>query len=148
MESAFLYGYSRTDRDFIERLMEDIGMTGYVEGEEGYLGPEPLDGTLPHSVLQYKVQTGKAGNGQWVAQASYRYSADGFGLVKMYFDHEATPRQITQGFLIREFNKDPEETFRCGLCGKQMHWLDLGGGIQEKMRHRESEICDACRELG
>jgi hypothetical protein len=145
LESVFRYGYSRRSRDYIEGVMKDIGMAGY---EEGYMDPEQLDGNSTISILQYDVQTGKAADGRWVAQAAYRYSADGFGLVKMYFDHEATPQQVTQGFLIREFNKDPEETFRCGLCGKRTHWLDLDGGIQDRMRHWESGICDACRELG
>jgi hypothetical protein len=109
LESIFLYGYSRKDRDFVERIMEDIGMTGYEEGEEGYLGPEPLDGIPSHQILQYDVQTGKTGNGQWVAQAAYRYSADGFGLVKMYFDHEPSREQEVAAYLIREFDKRPND---------------------------------------
>lgn len=84
---------------------------------------------------------GQLNDQTWIAQTGYTYGIDGFRIIKMYFDHQPTERDLEIAFTIRAFSYDSVELYRKKGTDTWIHWLDMEGNIIEKY-NKMKELID------
>lgn len=147
LECFFRHGYSTKTRKYIEKVMDEIGLTRYTDDQNGSSTPEGTPETFDviesvHVACNATTEIGKL-NDQWFAQTCYSVDLDDFGVIKMYFSKKPTAKSIRKALAVRDFEHRFEHTevFTCWECGHLTHWTDTHGDITEKLTHLEDKYC-------
>jgi hypothetical protein len=151
LKSFFEHGYSVRSRRYIEKVMQDIGLTYYTDAEGSPTGNgrwEKFDRSEVFSVaLNADTEVGKIDENHWLAQTAIQGGIDSYGVVKMHFDHHPSGEQILTAFDVRRFDnyhilgRQSLEVFTCWECGRTTHWLDVPGSLHEKLDRAEDHYC-------
>ena len=120
LRCCFRYGYSARSRRYIESVMKEIGFTSY-KYEDYYTNAETV--ATYQLYLNATTDIDKCGS-EWIAQTAIYYE-DNFNVIKMYFDHIPSEKEVKAAFDIIYFGEHPKEVFKCSVCGKLSHWLSL-----------------------
>jgi hypothetical protein len=99
---------------------------------DGYVGSEDF----------FRKET----NGGWVAGFAVQYDIDGVYEHRYYFSKRPSRKDILTAKLIDDIKMkfsfgDLQETFNCWECGKETHWLDVGGNLEEKFDKLKDKYC-------
>lgn len=165
LKCSVLYGYSHRSRNYIEKVMKDIGLTGYTHADNDFI-PVTETGvpTIFHPTDEYDLFTeasagaqeirremwntedaftvvGEVEDGVWIAQTCYQIAIDNFSIVKMYFDHKPSEQEVKTAFAVDEFERHPIEVYQCKKCNGLVNWLDADGTIEEKRQRAEERNC-------
>lgn len=132
LECCFKYRYSARSRRYLEAIMRNIGLLYYTEMENssGLSEGRPEGIELIKKYEEFEIC--KSGD-KWIAQTGDQISYDDFSMIKFYFDHMPTIKEVKTSMEIREFEKNPVEVYY-DYSGNPRNWLDLEGSIKEKMR--------------
>ncbi|WP_290770695.1 hypothetical protein, partial [Anaerofustis sp.] len=125
--------------------MSDIGLIEYITSNDE---DEISEATLTNfdSVCKYctfpnaYTYVGQIG-GQWLAQTCYKTTIDDFAVIKMFFNHKPTYKEVRIAFDIRDFEQKPIEVFKCSKCKQLTNWLDFDGYIHDKYNMAEDKYC-------
>lgn len=126
--------------------MQNIGLVNYT-GDVNSCGGKDGEPTKFNVIDRYclfmdaDTEVGKTEDSQWIAQTICLMDDD-FAVIKMYFDHKPTARDLETAFAVRNFERRPVEVFRCWECGHLTHWLEFPGAIEMKIAAARERCCD------
>lgn len=146
LECCFKYGYSYRSRKYIESVMENIGLESYTDANNGSMCDEgvPTEFDVEYQWTLFSnadVNVGKLDDNTWIAQACFQIDIDDFVIVKMYFNHRPSQKDLKVAFTIRRFELKPIEVFYCWECGNMTNWLELEGDIYKKYEMSRENYC-------
>lgn len=92
------------------------------------------------------VQCGRISTGEYVAQIVHWISEEDYVVEKHYFNRFPSPQNVQEMIAIRKieeyFSLNPGTyKFQCWKCGKTVHWLDIKGGLKEKIEKAKEKYC-------
>lgn len=142
LEYYFKYRYGKRTRKYIEAVMKNIGLVNYTDASNGSMSKEgdPTDFQVTNTYRVYgmaETEVGEIEDNMWIAQTTFRCDIDDFAVIKMYFNHKPTKKDIETAFAIREldgFNgfKGIPEVCWDEECKHKINWLDISGNLKEK----------------
>lgn len=138
------YEDKRTE-SYLEKVKNSIGLIDIKHGHE----EESLDSVSRISLFfnTSTVEVGRNKDGVWVAQYTMRTDVDDYDIVRMYFKNKPYEDTIKNAALIDEiesyfyFRGYDKAKFRCWECGREAHWLDIEGNLQEKWHGLSEQYC-------
>lgn len=149
LECCFKYQYSSRSRDYIEKIMKEIGLVRYTDasnyggGEDGVMSSFQIL-RIYDIFINLDIYVGKIGD-LWIAQAVNWYIVDDYAVIKMYFDHLPSEQEVKTAFDVMKFEEKPIEVFKCYECGRRVHWLDTPPEtIGEKYYLATDRYCGMC----
>ena len=141
LECCFKYGYSAKSREYIESIMEEIGLIKYTQEDNQSLQYVTKDNVIKvyDIIISAKTYVGKVED-MWIAQTSFQV-LDDITTIRFFFNRMPSEEDIRTAFTIKKFDEDPIEVFKCYECGHLTHWLDLPGDIADKRHMAEERYC-------
>lgn len=142
----YINGYDKRTRLYLEKVLKNIGLIeedcGWEEEKFEILKQYSIWGNLTGSGY---VDVGRLEDGKYIAQYSYRTDIDDYEIVKLYFDHLPTEKDIRTSRLVNDievyFSMYRRSTFVCWECGRDVHWLDTEGNLEVKFMNLKKKYC-------
>lgn len=138
------YEDKRTE-SYLKKVKNSISLIDIKHGHE----EESLD-SVSRILLFFNtstVEVGRNKDGLWVAQYAMRTDIDDYVIVRMYFRNKPYADAIKTAALIDEiesylfFGRYNKVKFHCWECGREAHWLDIEGNLQEKWHLLNEQYC-------
>ncbi len=138
-----LYNCSKRSRDYLDAEKTRIGLTDIKEGD-----PEPFFALDHYDVGMGigQIDVGRYADGRFVAQTAHTWLYEDSSVLRMHFTRMPSREDLEDALIIRKMERDfklgrHREVFTCNDCGETRHWLDIPGGIREKLSLRKQRKC-------
>jgi hypothetical protein len=150
--SKFFNGYGTRTASYLDAICSKIGLLRYTDASNGSMSPEgeptkfEVIRRYSHFVNSGDTEIGKLDNGEYIAQLCFQIEIDDFAVVKAYWDHLPSDKQLRTFFKLRTIKDNflfrrAQEVYTCWECGKKTHWLDSGDSFDEKITGLEERYC-------
>lgn len=145
--SMQLNGYGLRTKKYFDAIKKDIGFEEIVHGwdtEEFETSSE-----YPYFGAIKTVEIGKTKENRWCAELGYQTAIDDYNEEKIYFNRKPSVADVKTLRKIEKIRMDirfriKKEIFRCYECGREIHWLDVEGGLDDKIFGLEERFCGFC----
>lgn len=141
--SMLLYNYSLRTQKYLKSERERVGLLTFKEGNpEIFFVLDEFNVGMGVGL----IETGRYADGRFVAQSSSDSLYEDSDVLRMHFNHLPDQHDVEDALIIRKMERDLKlgrhrETFRCGDCLQERHWLDIPGTIKEKFALRMMRKC-------
>lgn len=146
--SMLLYNYSLRTLNYLKAERERVGLMSLKEGNpESFFVLDEFNVGMGIGL----IETGRYADGRFVAQSSSESLYEDSDVLRMHFTHLPDQQDVEDALIIRKMERDLKlgrhlETFMCGDCRQERHWLDIPGTIKEKLALRMMRKC-GCTEV-
>lgn len=143
-----VHGYDSKTHEYISSILNSIG---FIEVKNGY-EEEVFETSFNYGFLYNSansVTIGKTKNGLWCAQFGYRNNIDDYNIERHYFSNKPSVSDVElsvsiSNLLINFSFKKLSETITCWECGKNLHWTDINGNLNQKIKYLMDDFCGFC----
>ena len=140
-------GYDMRTHNYLKAVEDNIG---YIESD-GFEEAFDMEGELfgrMSNPLRYNndIYLYKLEDGRYAIQYLVVYDIDGFFFETHYYNRRPTQKVLETTRLIQNIkgyfrNGYFRPEFKCWECGREAHWLDIPGSLEDKIAGLKEQYC-------